>query len=580
MLKKDVLEELSISLSEKERVTLLERINRNMNINPQEKEVQDEGRSKKEREIHIENELKHLGWFRKLIMLIISKLSGKKLEEIVVESMMKKLKKTISRKQPGLTGFESRNLTPLFGEMVFELFAYTFEFHELYRKLWLEPGVYESCCQYIVSSMYKETKIILDDFISLKELVDLYAESGRKDFLVEEVDRKIKEYCDDIPVALYDEIENSIEPLYDLKDIILFPYIAFFKKFSFTPIRSDDQGKHFFKNASVMLCLDDLKMLYKAFMSGAMLDDDAVINKYLIEFIRSLGDENAVPKSDQNVLNKLIVKVKEYNRNVPILELLRFFRKDPFLQIKISSEKKSFKDVYAGILHAEMKNQVDLRYSEIQAEYIEREIGRIFKDQPFAEFRNYRKYASIDYQKMGLPYFSHIKSLNVLYNYIKCFYQSHLQDLISILEKGVLSQNRITRDRLLNHSIALQELEDKINSSDNSLSPDGEDGKLFHKLRMTLAAEPSQQRMFRSLVKHKNKEVQSLIEWGEEALAGLERIFDELVGSTSNVVKVQLNKHYLFKGKSTTLVSLLKTRAKHIREIRNLISKINKLESN
>jgi hypothetical protein len=579
MSKKDVLEELSISLSEKERVTLLERINRSMNIQSRDEDVQDEGRKKKEREIYIDDELKHLGWFRRIIMLLTSKLSGKKLSELVVEHKMKQLKKTIGHKQPGLTGFESRNLTPLFGEMVFDLYSHTFAFRELYRKLWLEPGVYESCCLYMIRSMYEKTKVNLDDFISLEELVDLYAEAGKKDYIMEEVDRRIKEYSDEIPLTLYAEIENSVEPLYNLKDIILFPFTAFFQKFSFTPNRSDGDGKHFFKNASAMLCLDDLKMLYIAVMSGSMLDDGIRINQFLLEFIKSLGDESAVPANDNEVLRKLIIKVKNFNRAVPLLEMLKYFKKDPFLQVRFSYEKKSLKTIYAGILHMAMKNQVDVRYAEVQSEFIEREIGRIFEGRQFAEFRNYRKYASIDYQSMGLPYFNHTKSLNVLYNYIKCFYMSHLNDLISILEKGVLSQNRITRDRLLNHSIALQELEDKISASDNSLSPEEEDGKLFHKLRMTLASEPSQQRMFRSLVMHKNKEVKSLIDWGEEALAGLERIFEDLVSSTANAVKVQLNKHYLMKGKSTTLVSLLKARAKHIREIRNLISQINKMES-
>lgn len=579
MPKKDVLEELSISLSEKERVTLLERINRSMEIAPHEEEVQDEVRKKKEREIYIDNELKHIGWFRRILMLFKSRISGKKLSEIVVERKMKQLKKTISHKQPGLTGFESRNLTPLFGEMMFELYSHTFDFRELYLKLWLEPGVFESCCQYIICSSYENTKVNLDDFISLEELVDIYADTGRKDFIIEEVDRRIKEYTEDIPPQLYEDIEHSIEPLYNLKDIILFPYTAFFQKFSFTPNRSPEQGKHFFKNASAMLCLDDLKMLYIAVMSGSMLDDGVRINKYLLEFIKSLGDEAAVPENDQEILKKLIIKVKNFNRAVPLLELIKYFRKDPFLQIRFSYEKKSLKSIYTGILHAEMKKQIDVRYSEVQSEYIEREIGRIFEGQYFAEFRNYRQYASIDYQKMGLPLFSHTKSLNLLYNYIKCFYQSHFNDLISILEKGVLAQNRITRDRLLNHSVALQELEDKIAASDKSLSPEEEDGKLFHKLRMTLASEPAQQRMFRSLVTHKNKEVKSLIDWGEEALAGLERIFEELVGSSSNVVKVQLNKHYLLKGKSTTLVSLLKSRAKHIREIRSLIAQVSKMEN-
>ena len=79
----------------------------------------------------------------------------------------------------------------------------------------------------------------------------------------------------------------------------------------------------------------------------------------------------------------------------------------------------------------------------------------------------------------------------------------------------MLAQNRITRDRLLGYSASIQELEDKIAASDKSLSPENDDGKLFHKLRMSLAAEPAQQRMFRSLVVNKNREVKSLLDWGD-----------------------------------------------------------------
>ena len=114
---------------------------------------------------------------------------------------------------------------------------------------------------------------------------------------------------------------------------------------------------------------------------------------------------------------------------------------------------------------------------------------------------------------------------------------------------------------------------------DKSLSPEEDEGKMFHKLRMSLASEPSQQRMYRSLVINKNREVKSLIDWGEEALSGLEKIFSELAASESNVIKVQLNKHYLMRGKSITLVSILKKRSAHIREIRRLTAQIIKMES-
>ncbi len=579
MAKKNVLEELSSWLPEKERSALLEKINRSINTGKTEEVKKDKAALEKERTIYINQEINNMGWFKRFLMNLRCRLSGKKLGELIIDDKMKGLKKLISKKQNGITGFESRNLTPEFGEKLFALYSKTFEFREIYKKLWTEQGVYESCCLYIIRAMYEKTKLQLEEFISMDEMVDLYAETGKKEEIVNEIGRRLKDYTASVPEIVYVEIERSIAPIYKLKDIILYPYTDFFQKFSFTPNRSGD-GKHFFKNASAMLCLDHLEELYAAVMNALELDEHIPLNRYLIEFLDSLDEDKTLPEDKQAVLKNLIISIKNFARTMPLLEIIQFFRKEPYLTVKYIKPQKSFRDNYEFILHGGLKDEIEKLYPEIQREYIEREIGRIFQGHNFEEFRNYRKYASIDHQKMGLPIFTHTKSLNVLYNYIKCFYISHFSETVSILEKGMLAQNRITRDRLLGYSASIQELEDKIAASDKSLSPENDDGKLFHKLRMSLAAEPAQQRMFRSLVVNKNREVKSLLDWGDEALSGLGRIFEEITASDSNVIKVQLNKHYLLKGKSITLVSLLKTRAEHITEFRRLMAQIIKMELN
>ncbi len=580
MYKKNVLDELSHSLSEKERTTLLDRINSSLNTQTVDNNEIPAAESEDSIEGHINEDLHLMSWFRRTILFIRSKLSGRKITDILIDRRIKQVKKYINKKQPGITGFESRNLTPQFAEEVFNIYSRTFAFRELYRKLWMEAGVFESSLLYIIRGMYEQCKNELEDFISMDELVQLYAATGRKDFIREEAERRIDEYITSIPELLYNDIDNSLKPLYRLKDLILFPYTAFFQKFSFTPNRSgEDGGKHFFKNASVMLCLDDLRLLYKAVNRGAELNETYRINRYLIEFLRSFEGSEIWPEENQDELKEFILSIKAFNRKMPILELLRFFLKDPYLKINYVDVEQPFKMIYREILRKKAREKLEEIYTEIQKEYIEKEIGRIFKGKRFIEFCNYRKYAAIDYQKMGLPFFTHTKSLNLLYNYVVSFYQGHLSEVVSILEKGILAQNRITRDRLLNHSIALQDLESKIKASDDSLAPEEEDGKIFHKLRISLISEPSQQRIYRTMVVHKNREVKTLLDAGMDSLGGLEKIFEELVNSTTNVMKIQLNRHYLLKGKSITLVSLLKTRAKHLKEFRNLMSMVIKMEA-
>ena len=88
-------------------------------------------------------------------------------------------------------------------------------------------------------------------------------------------------------------------------------------------------------------------------------------------------------------------------------------------------------------------------------------------------------YTSIDYKAAELPFFIHTRSVNLVYNYLINYYKEHMQDIVRILERSVIDQNRITRDRLLSHASNLEDLEDKILQFDQSLSNDAEDGKQF-----------------------------------------------------------------------------------------------------
>ena len=380
MIKKDVLEELSYSLSEKERAELLERINRSL------KTGDDEGGSEKKlsekkRAAAIEGELREMGWLRRILILIISKLSGKKLSDLIVERRMKLIKKKVNRIQPGLTGFESRNLTPLFAENVFTLYSHTLQLRELYRKLWMEPGVYESACMYIISAEYPESRNGLEDFVSMDEMVVIYSETGKKSMIKDEVQNRIDDYLESIPAALFSDIDRGLSPVYRLKDLILFPYTSFFQKFSFTPNYQGDSEKHFFKNASAMLCMDELKLLYRAVLSASALEHDVSLNSHLVEYLLKESDNDNIFYADE--LSLLMKRIKEFDRNIPMLEIIRFFRNDPYLEIAVTSSDHSFKATYRRILRSIAVDQIDKVYDEVQREYIEREIGKIFSGQEF-----------------------------------------------------------------------------------------------------------------------------------------------------------------------------------------------------
>lgn len=126
-----------------------------------------------------------------------------------------------------------------------------------------------------------------------------------------------------------------------------------------------------------------------------------------------------------------------------------------------------------------------------------------------------------------------------------------------VLEKGVLSHNRLMRDNMLQYASTLEDVSDRIRIFDNSLSPDSEEGKVFHKLRFSISKDVSQQKIFRKIVIQKDREAKNLAEAGIDAIAGLKRVLGEINKSTNDSVIDQLKQHYLIDNKPVVLQDLL-----------------------
>ena len=134
----------------------------------------------------------------------------------------------------------------------------------------------------------------------------------------------------------------------------------------------------------------------------------------------------------------------------------------------------------------------------------------------------------------------------------------------------MLSQNRSILDKLLIYCSSLEDLAEKIEYFDYSLGPDAEDGKLFQRVRFALASDPSQQKIYRSLVMQKEKEVKDLLEKGKEAILGLIKIFKEILILPGKNIQIQLANHYLIKGKVVTLREAIKGKADIISDFKRL----------
>ena len=570
--------ELSRDLSDGDRNDLLKKINKSLNIKEEkdysvfEKEMDND-----EKTALIHEEVNTLPLLIRFFLWFRSKLSGKSEKEVYLSGKISKLKRKIRHQSSNLTGFETRNLTPHFAEQVFNLYSYSMPLRTLFKKLWMEPAVSKAFFLNIVEGRLQNTIEEPLDLMALDEFVEIYGVNGRKADLGKQFIKKLDEYISKIDKNIFIDLEIEMRPFYYLKDLILFPYVQFFQQFGYTPIDYEGNEVPKFKNASAILCLGDLEKLYCALYTVSKLDKKINLNKKIIKQLIIL-DELGYPEVGEETetsgiidsLSNIIEISHKFSNKMPLADLIRYFKKNPYLKIMYYMPKIDLKEFYRNTLQIKLIDKLEQMFPEIQKRYIALETKRIFKGQRFSGFQHYREYSSIDYDKLGVSAFSQIKALELVYNYLACFFRGYIQETIRLLERGILSQNRLIKDSMLQYANVIEDTIDSIKIFDESLSPDSEDGKLFNKFRFSMAKDPIQEKLYRKIVIQKDREAKSLSETGIESISGVKRVFTEIIYSKNGNIVEQLDQHYFIKNEPTLLKEVLNEQINHIHQFEHL----------
>lgn len=625
-------------MPEHEREALLNRLKQSVRSETDEREAPLHREvDERERTQRIEKDLSRLSIFARLWLWLRSKFGGRSIKEAYVAMRLKALKRSIAGRFPGLTGFETRDLSPRFADEIFRIYSLTVPLKPLYRRVWTDPVDLQRMVVGVLESRIPDVKRSVTEVLPMERLEEIVRSTGSREALREEATRRLSDYIDGIPGSVFASVQEDIKPLERTRDIVLYPYTSFFQLFHFTPMEEDINKKTYFKSASVMLCLEHLEALHHALYSVTTipshyeLPDDMLMYLSVAEEVEAergleteadeangevsqaegrapklpLSDSVDEPVADgaseppkakspepvdeeyatarvdpkvKDLVTQLIDRSREAYKKLPFEALIRYFTKDPYYELVRTFQETPVKELYVSVLRLRFLAELDKLYPELRKRVVERDIRELFEGKTLRTFRNYREYQSIDYRKLGLPFFIHTRSVVLLFNYIHWFYRGYIQEVVQLLDKNVLSQNRITRDRLVQYAQTVEETAERIRQFDYSLSSDSEDGRMFQRLRFTLAQDSGHQKMYRSLVLQKDREVRTIIERGVDALNGLLRVFMDLMQSSSPTIRTAMQNHYFIKGRPTSLTEIVQERMDHIQNFLRLLDQVIKLE--
>ncbi len=598
-----IFDDLSSSITEKERKDLLKKINLSMNINPGiDESIYNVEINKDERNRMLLDDLKRLSFLEKLVIRIKQLFTGKSEEAVYTSIRFRHLKKSINRKMPGITGFETRNISRKMADIVYNLYLKSAPLIEVFRDFWSQGETFHLVLTELINERMEGAVRDIDDLVTDEEIEKILYDKETKSAIREEVLRMLNRHVKKIPKRVFDDIEEEIMPLYYFRSVILFPYSAFLKLFGFDPTLGG--GSFTFKSASAMLCLEYLEKLYYAVYMVQKTPVPIKINDLIGKYFAvdnsdyESGDEEAAPDENENSsaekentplqngelqlfysrLNDIYSECRKVSRKVPLIELIKYFRNDIYYKLAFYIPGLRLRDFYTANLKIHLLEQVDEKYTKARNVLIEKNINRFFNNLQMKKFLHYRYYTSFDYSKIGVTYFHHVKTLEILYNYLEHYYNNKYRTVIDIVTRIIFSQDKITINSVMVHLSALDDAFIKIQDFDNSLGTDEEDGKLFLRLRYGLGNDNAYLKMYKSFIAQKNKTTKDIIIKSQDAFEAILKIFEQLKVSPSYEIKNNLKNSYMIGGRTATFQEHIDSFVDNIKYFRTLLTQLMKFE--
>jgi hypothetical protein len=589
VIEKSRLEELSSALPEKERRELLERISRRM-----EREQSDEAVAvelkEDEREKIIAYELRKAGWWVHFLVWLRTFFSGRPAREVYLGVRLRMLKGRIRAVNPNLSGFDTRDLTPRFARRVYDIYLRLQPLLPLYRALTSDKAVRGAAFTFLVERRYPEAKKAVEQLVSDAEMEEIYSQTGQTDEIRKKMGLRLAEYVRGVPESLVLQLEEQCRLHLALARLCAFPFASLFRYFNFLLPDVADPKYPSFEHAPAMLTLDLLEKLHVA---TALLLRSAPDYPYAEEpaafymmahaglkpsesgDYAKVGADLARMRAEVTALGR---EVEAFAAQVPLLDLVRYFRRDPWYQLLFNPPRLYLRSLYSGTLKLRIGQELEEKLGTIRERVISRKVQDMLKGGRIVEFSWYKEIPDFDFRKLGLPFFTHFRSLSLAYNYILQQYKGTIQEATQIVANTALASNRITQTRLMQAASGLEDLEARIVLFDRSLSMDEDDGKQLARFRYGVASDLLLQKSYRAFISQKDKEARELVDKTREHLASIRKVFDEIRTSTFDSTRSLLKVLHFYRGKTQTLGQILNARSDGIGAALKLIDQVVEIE--
>ncbi|HTP60207.1 MAG TPA: DUF5312 family protein, partial [Spirochaetia bacterium] len=450
-------------------------------------------------------------------------------------------KSHIQTVNPGLTGFETRDLSPKLARRFFQIFQLLRPLLPVYHALSSDKSFKGEAFSWLIERRLENSKSRLEDFVTEEEMEELFASSGQTEDIRKRLSARLNDYVRGIPESFLSQMEAQSQLHLCLGRIIFFPFSSLFRYFNYIVSDLEEDNKApTFEHAPAMLTLDLLERLSAALSSLLELAPGFPCAEEPLAYYLSVRagihprEASDTARIDQDLvrvraqIHALTSDIEQFDASVPLLDIIRYFRSDPWYELVSGIPHLFLRNLYLATLRTRITEELEEHLGTVKEKVIRGKIQDVLKGARLLEFLNLHETTEEALRKEGLPYITCVRSLTLLYNYLQQQFKGIVQDAAQLLAATALANNRITQSRLSTAISNLEDLEAQIILFDRSLSADEEDGKQLGRYRANLETDLLSQKGYRTFIIQKDKEGRDLIENARENLANVRRIFEEI----------------------------------------------------
>ncbi len=388
MLRMSKLDELALNMPVAERKELLGKIAERLR-HQRKGDVTGVEMSREERQTLIAEDVSKVSPLVRVVIWLKSVLSGKDPVDIFVSRKLLNIKRNIRRVYATLVDFEAGKLTSQFARRLYDLYCRAFPLLPFFRPFAQDTEFRNTAFASLMDTHYSDKKEQLESFLSSEETEKMVSSHQPMRDIESKLIKRMHEHLRNTPKEAFSMVEDELSPFIFVERIVLFSFSVLFRNFAFDVGEALEKKYPPFDSVSVRDLLNLLEQLAYCMYLAKKIPRSYLIQEELVKaylHMTSQGEDTDEAKSLQEALDQtrqavaaLVEEARKFDRVIPLLDIIRYFRRDPYYMLVFKLPRVSIKTGYAATLRENLIRQMKEKVLAIRSRKMDQKIEQFFE---------------------------------------------------------------------------------------------------------------------------------------------------------------------------------------------------------